>query len=469
MPVKLSIDITSIGIESAPGDAVVLSSPVIRESLSRPGGLVSTAPFVAELTDGKTTVEVEPGPVVVSFRCRNIRDSTSKEVNIPQEDCSLADVLADHFTYSPSVESRITKAITDFWSGLAGVNELVTSAASSAQKVIGSEANVEKLASEVDSDAQSAQEAGAAANEAMETAQSAAKTAVEKAAAAGISQEEAAKSAKEALDAESRIGQADKDATAAAELATEKATESSNSAAAADKSAQDARAAADDATSGVADATSTVKGKIRLGGDLGGTADEPRVIGLTQKADLVGGLVPTSQLPAVALTKPQVVGDRAGMLGLTAQEGDIAVITSGTDKGTYMLGSGSPSDFSSWVFLAAPSDAVSSVNGQTGVVNLAASDVGAAPTSHTHTSSQISDATSAATANTVITRDSAGRAQVANPSAAADIATKDYVDTGLSKKAATSHTHTSAQITDIHIVSALPASPTAGHVYIVTG
>lgn len=54
MTVKLSIDITSIGIESAPGDAVVLSSPVIRESPSRVGGLVSTAPFVVELVEGES-------------------------------------------------------------------------------------------------------------------------------------------------------------------------------------------------------------------------------------------------------------------------------------------------------------------------------------------------------------------------------------------------------------------------------
>lgn len=49
-------------------------------------------------------------------------------------------------------------------------------------------------------------------------------------------------------------------------------------------------------------------------------------------------------------------------------------------------------------------------------------------THHTHTSAQVSDATSAATANMVVKRDANGRAQVATPSAAGDIATKGYVD-----------------------------------------
>lgn len=241
---------------------------------------------------------------------------------------------------------------------------------------------------------------------------------------------------------------------------------------AAAQSASEAAASVEQVIDGIPDATASVKGKIKLTNDLGGTADAPTVPGLAGKADvghthvvtdvtnlqsaldgkaanshthtvgqvdglqsaldgkasLVGGLVPTSQIPAVALTKPQVVSSRSAMLGLTAQEGDVAVITAGVDKGTYMLGSGSPAVFESWVALAAPTDAVTSVNGQTGVVNLSASNVGAAPSSHTHTSADITDAASAATASVVMKRDSSGRAQVADPAAAQDAATKAYVD-----------------------------------------
>ena len=266
--------------------------------------------------------------------------------------------------------------------------------------------------------------------------------------------------------------------------------------------ASSAASSASDAASSASDAAAALSTKA----DLIHTHTVGQVDGLQSaldgKASLVGGLVPTSQLPAVALTKPQVVGDRAGMLGLTAQEGDVAVITSGDDRGTYMLGDGAPTEFASWVLLAAPSDAVSSVNGQTGVVNLASADVGAAPTSHTHTSAQISDAVSTATASVVIRRDSAGRAQVADPAAAADIATKSYADnlvdwnntlqhrlwghvpftesdgaitaakfwiSGEVDEYAVSNTFVEARTPQINVVSALPSSPVAGVVYIVTG
>jgi hypothetical protein len=52
------------------------------------------------------------------------------------------------------------------------------------------------------------------------------------------------------------------------------------------------------------DATTTVKGKLRLAGDLGGTADAPTVPALATKADLVGGKVPASQLPSSGSFSP---------------------------------------------------------------------------------------------------------------------------------------------------------------------
>jgi len=73
----------------------------------------------------------------------------------------------------------------------------------------------------------------------------------------------------------------------------------------------------------------------------------------------------------------------------------VAVITAGADKGTYMLGSGAPSTFASWVKLVSPDAPVQSVNGQTGTVNLDAANVGAAPTSHTHTVAQVTGLQSA--------------------------------------------------------------------------
>lgn len=102
---------------------------------------------------------------------------------------------------------------------------------------------------------------------------------------------------------------------------------------------------------------------------------------LANKADLDGtGKVPTSQLPSLSFTTAVTVANRSAMLALMpnqVQPGDVAVITATVDKGSYILNATDPSVFSNWVKLAAPDDAVQSVNGQSGTVVLGASDVGA--------------------------------------------------------------------------------------------
>jgi len=106
---------------------------------------------------------------------------------------------------------------------------------------------------------------------------------------------------------------------------------------------------------------------------------------LSNKADLIGGLVPTSQLPALAFNTTVTATSRAQMLGLTpaqVQPGDICVITQGPDQGSYILNAPDPSVFTNWVLLSTPGGggggSITLVNGQAGpVVVLAASDVGA--------------------------------------------------------------------------------------------
>lgn len=101
---------------------------------------------------------------------------------------------------------------------------------------------------------------------------------------------------------------------------------------------------------------------------------------LSSKADLVGGMVPTSQIPSLALTSGRTVASRSALMALTdVQPGDIGIITATTDKGTYILrDGGSASVWGDWLLMSAPTDVVSSVNGQQGVIVLSASDVGAA-------------------------------------------------------------------------------------------
>ena len=101
---------------------------------------------------------------------------------------------------------------------------------------------------------------------------------------------------------------------------------------------------------------------------------------LGAKADLVGGTVPLSQLPQAALPNVQVVNNRAAMLALTGsqvQYGDLALITAGADKGTYVLTGNDPSQFASWTALTTPDAPVTSVNTRTGAVTLTYTDVGA--------------------------------------------------------------------------------------------
>lgn len=100
---------------------------------------------------------------------------------------------------------------------------------------------------------------------------------------------------------------------------------------------------------------------------------------LAAKADLVGGVIPTSQIPREALGDAEVVADEAEMLALTpeqVQPGDIAIRLDG--GGSWILKSADPSVLASWVRLNSTTDVVTSVQGQQGDVVLSATDVGAA-------------------------------------------------------------------------------------------
>jgi hypothetical protein len=84
--------------------------------------------------------------------------------------------------------------------------------------------------------------------------------------------------------------------------------------------------------------------------------------------------IPSSQLPAIAITNTFVVASQAEMLALSANVGDVAIRTD-LNK-SYVLATADPSVLGHWQELLAPGQ-VLSVNGQTGAVSLSASDVGA--------------------------------------------------------------------------------------------
>lgn len=98
---------------------------------------------------------------------------------------------------------------------------------------------------------------------------------------------------------------------------------------------------------------------------------------LALKADLVGGVVPSAQIPAIAITEfLGSVANQAAMLALSGQRGDWCIRTDLSMA--YVITGTDPTQLSDWTGMAYPTAPVTSVNGQTGAVTLAAADVGAA-------------------------------------------------------------------------------------------
>ena len=404
------------------GDKIIFRTKRIRGSDTNLDQVLVPREQTVPLVSGVAEVEVDPGSVLVQFRCGTSVDTNPIEVAVPRQDepVSLRALLEGVFQYDEPVVSAVTRLVDEA--------RRITSVLGSAEQIKAwteeSEADAQaaggSAAAAKDSEAVAVTKAGeadasAAAAKVSEDAAKASETAAAgSASAAGSSETAAGGSAAAAKvsedNAKASEGKAKTSETNAAGSATSAAdardsaqayaggaqtqaqaaqTQGDRAQTEADRAAASAAEAAETASSGVPDATASMKGKVMLAGDLAGTADAPTVPKLASKADLVGGQVPTSQLPAVALVKPNSVADRAGMLALDAQEGDVAVITAGADKGTYMLGNGAPTDFASWVKLVSPDAPVQSVNGQTGTVNLDAADVGAALASHTHKVEQV--------------------------------------------------------------------------------
>jgi hypothetical protein len=101
--------------------------------------------------------------------------------------------------------------------------------------------------------------------------------------------------------------------------------------------------------------------------------------GLAGKADLVGGVVPTSQIPAIAISEYLgAVASQAAMLALVGQRGDWCVRTDGANAGAWILAAEPSSTLGNWVQVPVAPAPVQSINGQTGTVVLGPADIGAA-------------------------------------------------------------------------------------------
>ncbi|MES2598604.1 MAG: hypothetical protein V4662_24935 [Verrucomicrobiota bacterium] len=100
--------------------------------------------------------------------------------------------------------------------------------------------------------------------------------------------------------------------------------------------------------------------------------------GHADKADLVGGVIPTSQIPAIAITTfLGTVASQGAMLALSGQSGDWCN-RSDTSTAWVIVGN-NPTQLASWGQINYPASPVTSVNGQSGVIVLGYANVGAPP------------------------------------------------------------------------------------------
>ena len=176
-------------------------------------------------------------------------------------------------------------------------------ATDSASEAKASEGTAVSKAGEADASAQAAKVSEIAAKASETTAAGSAGSAASDSAAAGASATAAKASEDAAKVSETAAKQSETSAASSATVATDARdsaqayaggaqtqaqaaqTQADRSKTEADRAATSAQQAADVAASGVPDATTSAKGKVKLSGDLAGTADAPTVPGLATKAN----------------------------------------------------------------------------------------------------------------------------------------------------------------------------------------
>ena len=165
--------------------------------------------------------------------------------------------------------------------------------------------------------------------------------------------------------------------------------------------------------------------------------------------------IPTSQIPALSMTDVHTVASESAQLALGAQEGDVAVRT---DLGrTFIHNGGTAGTMADWTEISAP-DAVSSVNGQTGVVVLGKGDVGLGNVDNTSDLAKpVSTATQTALngkANTThahaaadVTSGTFALARIPTGTTSTTVALGNHLHTGVYAPA--THTHAIADVTNL--------------------
>lgn len=175
----LLIDVADFGGEWSEDDFLYLYAPRLRGSAGTAGRVISTAKRREPLSRGKASISnVEPGPLVVEFHCRNIRAGYRAEVVIPDGTGSvtLRSVMESQFTYSPPVVSAVQRsadkaaeAHKGAISAKLGAEQAREQAESTVSDAIRS--NADRIRSSVASDAERAASAYGKAEQARDAAQ----------------------------------------------------------------------------------------------------------------------------------------------------------------------------------------------------------------------------------------------------------------------------------------------------------
>lgn len=224
--------------------------------------------------------------------------------------------------------------------------------------------------------------------------------------------------------------------------------------------------------------TGITKAHVGLG-SVDNTSDAAKPIStatasaLAAKADLVGGVIPSSQIPAVALV--EYLGTAANQAAMLAKVGQPGDWVNRTDTGTtWQLTGSNPAVIGSWTEMLYPASPVQSVAGKTGAVTLAKADVGlgnvdnTADSAKTFTASQISNST--AVGRSVVTAADAAAARTAIGAGTSSLALGTTSTTALAGDALATHVAASDPHTQYARIYAWNGSAyvlsTTGDVYI---
>lgn len=326
---------------------------------------------------GVSDVSVSGNDLVFSMS-----DSTSESVTVPALSAAAASASAAASSAS-AADSSATAAAGSASAASGSQSAAAASAGNAASSASAAAGSALAASSSADAASTSASNAASSQTAAASSASAASSSATAASGSATAASGSASAASTSASNADASATAAAGSASAASSSATAAAGSASDASDSADAAAQSAADAAAVVTDGIPNATASVKGGVKLpggaDGELGGTWDHPTVTGWANKADLVGGKIPTSQIPAVATHEIVVVTSTAQRLALTSAEvqvGDTCVQTGNPDRGTYILNNADPSLTGSWTILTVPTEAVTSVNGYNGAVVLGKSDVG---------------------------------------------------------------------------------------------